>query len=109
MRLAGAAGFAGALKGAEKPVRIGLVGVGSRGTGLLRILLDVPGVQIPAISDINEEHLRNAQDLVEKGNRPRPEGYSGGPEDYRRLVAREGLDAVMTATPWELHTPVAVA
>ena len=109
LRLAGTAGLAGALKGAEKPVRIGLVGVGSRGTGLLRILLDVPGVQIPAISDINEEHLRNAQDLVEKGNRPRPEGYSRGPEDYRRLVAREDLDAVMTATPWELHTPVAVA
>ncbi len=109
LRLAGTAGLARTLKGAEKPVRIGLVGVGSRGTGLLRILLDVPGVQIPAISDINEEHLKNAQDIVEKGNRPRPEGYSRGPEDYRRLVAREDLDAVMTATPWELHTPVAVA
>lgn len=109
LRLAGTAGLAHALKAAEKPVRIGVVGVGSRGTGLVRILLDVPGVEIPAISDINEEHLKNARDIVEKDNRARPEGYSSGPEDYRRLVAREDLDAVMTATPWELHTPVAVA
>src|SRR5215471_12493882 len=39
----------------------------------------------------------------------RPEGCSNGPEDYRRLVAREDLDAIVAATPRELHTPVAVA
>ena len=103
------AGLAQSLAGAEKPVKIGLVGVGNRGTGLVKILLDVPGVEIPAICDINEEHLQNAQAIVEKSGRKRPEGYSSGPEDYRRLVAREDLDAVMTATPWQLHTPVAVA
>jgi predicted dehydrogenase len=103
------AGLAQSLAGAEKPVKIGLVGVGNRGTGLVKILLDVPGVEIPAICDINEEHLQNAQAIVEKRAGKRPEGYSSGPEDYRRLVAREDLDAVMTATPWELHTPVAVA
>jgi len=103
------AGLAQSLAGAGKPVKIGLVGVGNRGTGLVKILLDVPGVEIPAICDINEEHLQNAQAIVEKRAGKRPEGYSSGPEDYRRLVAREDLDAVMTATPWELHTPVAVA
>jgi predicted dehydrogenase len=109
LKLAGAAGMAGSLSGAGKRVRIGLVGVGNRGTGLLKIFSDIPGVEIPAICDINEEHLQNAQALVEKTWRRRPEGYSSGPEDYRRLVAREDLDAVVTATPWELHTPIAVA
>jgi predicted dehydrogenase len=109
LKLAGAAGIAGSLAGAEKPVRIGLVGVGNRGTGLVKILLDVPGVELRAICDINEEHLQNAQAIVEKAGRRRPEGYSSGPEDFRRLVAREDLDAVVTATPWELHTPIAVA
>jgi predicted dehydrogenase len=110
LKLAGVAGAAGSLAtGADTPVRIGLVGVGNRGTGLVKILLDVPGVEMPAICDINEEHLQNAQSIVEKAGRKRPEGYSSGPEDYRRLVAREDLDAVITATPWELHTPIAVA
>ena len=96
--------------GARTPVRIGCpVGVGSHGTGLVKILLAVPGVEIPAICDVNEKHLKHAQDIIEKKGRKRPEGYSHGAEDYRRLAAREDLDAVMTATPWELHTPIAVA
>jgi hypothetical protein len=59
LKLAGVAGIAPSLMGAEKPVRVGLVGVGNRGTGLVKILLDVPGAEIPAICDINEEHLQN--------------------------------------------------
>lgn len=86
-----------------------MVGVGNRGTGLLKIFLEVPGVEIPAICDINEEHLERGRAIVEKAGHKRPEGYGSGPEDYLRLVARPDLDAVVTATPWQLHTPVAVA
>jgi predicted dehydrogenase len=110
LKLAGVAAIAAAkATGNEKPVRIGFVGVGNRGTGLVRILLDLPGVEIPAICDINEQHLQTAQNLVEKSGRKRPEGYSSGVEDYLRLIVRDDLDAVMTATPWQLHTPIAVA
>jgi len=73
LKLASIAGIAPSLAGADKPVRIGLVGVGHRGTGLVKILLDVPGVEIPAICDINEEHLQSAQAIVEKSGRKRPE------------------------------------
>ncbi|PYT28664.1 MAG: hypothetical protein DMG57_14090 [Acidobacteria bacterium] len=38
LKLAGAAAIAGSLAGEEKPVRIGFVGVGNRGTGLVRIV-----------------------------------------------------------------------
>src|SRR3954469_5596472 len=96
LKLAGAAGISRGLSGADKSVKIGLVGVGNRGTGLLKILLDLPGVEIPAISDINEEHLQRAQGIVETAAGKRPEGYASGPEDYRRLIAREDLDAVIT-------------
>ncbi len=94
---------------AEKPVRIGIVGAGRRGTAHVQTLLDVPGVDIPAICDINEANLARAVGIVEQAGRKRPEGYSNGVEDFRRLCAREDLDAVLTATPWEWHTPVCVA
>ncbi len=109
LKLAGAAAIAQRIPAADKAVRVGMVGVGNRGTYLVKCLLDLPGVEIPAICDINEDHLSNAQGLVEKAGRKRPEGYSAGLEDFRRMVARSDLNAVITATPWEWHTPVCVA
>ena len=46
-----AAGQEGA--GQPKPVRVGDVGVGNRGTGLTRTMLGIQGVQIPAVCEIN--------------------------------------------------------
>jgi predicted dehydrogenase len=104
-----AGGAAQASPAAKKVVRIGFVGVGRRGTGLVKNLLTLPGVEIRAICDINEANLGGAQAIVESAAHKRPEGYSKGVEDFRRMVAREDLDAVMTATPWNWHTPVCVA
>lgn len=92
-----------------KPVRVGLVGVGNRGGSLLRSLMQLPGVEVPAICDINEEKLERAQTYVVDAGRDKPAGYSRGPEDFRRLVDRNDLDAVINATPWHWHTPISVA
>ncbi len=92
-----------------KPVRIGFVGTGNRGTGLLRYLLAVGGVEIPALCDINPDHLLGAAQVVQEGLGKRPDLYDKSPEDYRRLCERDDLDAVITATPWQLHTPVMLA
>src|SRR5438132_261100 len=98
LRLAAGAGVAIVLGGSmradesptNKPVKLAFIGVGNRGTVLLRQLLaQDPTVQIPAICDIDQKNLNRALDLVEKsrGRGQRPEGYSKGPEDYRRLLA----------------------
>lgn len=109
-------GLASQLQGAqalfgesETKVRIGFVGVGNRGSSLARFVLDIPGVEIPAICDINILNLEGSLHEVERRTGRRPEGYSRGEEDFRRMVVREDLDAVITATPWEWHTPVMVA
>ena len=94
---------------ASRPFRIAVVGTGGRGTGHVRNLLKIEGVQIPALCDINEERLARAQGLVEKAGQPRPEGYSRGTTDYLRLCERGDLDLVINATPWEHHTPISVA
>lgn len=103
------AGAALAAPGAEaKPLRAGVVGVGGRGTTLMRVLLDL-GVEVPAVCDINEANLTRAQKIVEGKGRPRPEGYSRGETDFRRMCDRNDLDFVLNATPWEWHVPVSVA
>jgi predicted dehydrogenase len=93
----------------DKPVRVGVVGVGNRGTSLLRVLLSMKGVEVPAICDIDLEHLQRATDMVAKAGRKTPEGYSDGEEQaFKSLMDRDDLDAVVIATPWEWHTPMAV-
>ena len=90
-------------------VRIGYVGVGLQGSSHVRNLLHIPGVEIRAVCDIVPEKVERIQQLVVDAGQPKPEGYSRGPEDFRRLCQRPDLDLVYTATPWEWHVPVCVA
>ncbi len=93
----------------DKPFRVGFVGVGGRGRGLLRNLLRLEKVEVPALCDINEENLARAQTMVTEAGQPKPEGYSRGDTDFRRLCDRNDLDLVINATPWQWHTPISLA
>lgn len=92
----------------SKPVRVGVVGTGGRGTGLLNLMLGMKGLAFPALCDINLERLAAAQELAVKAGHPKPEGYSKDEVAFRDMMARDDLDAVIIATPWHWHTPMAV-
>lgn len=88
--------------------RVGFIGVGGRGTYLLRLILQMPEIDVTAVCDINESHLNRAIKAVEDARHTKPAGYSDGPFDYRRLLDRGDVDAVVIATPMPLHAPMAV-
>ncbi len=75
----------------------------------MTVLLGMEGVDIPAVCDVDQAKVERAQAQVEKSGRAKPEGYWRGEEDFRRLLERSDLDAVVIATPWDWHTPMAVA
>ncbi len=104
-----AASAASAQAPSAAPVRLGMVGVGNRGTSLLRTLLDLPNVEIAAVNDVDDNALTRAQNICIEQGREKPDGYARGTEDFRRLVERDDLDAVITAAPWEWHVPVMLA
>ena len=91
-----------------RPLRVGIVGVGDRGTYHMDVLLGMDSVEVKALCDINPDYLYRAKRWVEQANKPSPALYSG-PADYLKLVERSDLDLVVTATPWQLHAPVCVA
>jgi predicted dehydrogenase len=91
-----------------RPARIAFIGVGNRGTGLLKILLKIPGTTVPAICDINQEHLDRGLELVKRAHGNTPAGYSNGPYDYRRMLERDDFDGVLIATPALLHAEMSV-
>lgn len=92
----------------SQAVRIGIIGVGSRGTGHLRGLLSRPDVTVPAICDVDKENAKRAREIAKQQGRKEPELYARGETDYKRLVARDDLDGVIIATPWLWHVPMAV-
>ncbi len=95
---------------AMETVRIGLVGIGGRGTVLLNILLDLEGVQVRAVCDIIEDRVVKAQNLVTAAGQPTPRGYARGETDFKRLCETEELDLVINAVrPWKWHVPICVA
>lgn len=92
----------------DRRVKLGFIGVGGRGTGLLKTCLRLPEVDIPAVSDLLEKNIRQAQDLVEQSGRQRPEGYSRNETSYLDMLNRDDLQGVVIATPWEMHIPMAI-
>ncbi len=107
------AGVHGAVEAANEatrgPLKIGFVGIGGRGSNLLKILLDLEGIEISALCDIREDRVTRAQRWVVEAGQREPAGYSRGETDFKRMCEREELDLVMTATPWQWHVPVCVA
>ena len=92
--------------GAEAtPVRLGLIGLGTRGTSLLRTLLEIPSSRIVALCDLEAKHTIRAQGIVEKARNSRPEGY----RSPAQLLERSDLDAVVVALPCDLHASVNLA
>ena len=93
----------------SSPLRLGVIGTGGRGTHLLHLLAAMPGVETPALCDINPQNLAKASDAVMSAGRPKPETYSGDEQAFRKLLAREDLHAVVIATPWNWHAEMTVA
>jgi predicted dehydrogenase len=91
-------------------VRVGLVGIGARGTVLLKVLLDLEGVEVKAVCDIIEDRVVKGQNLVTATGKAKPTGYSRGETDFQRLCETEELDLVINAVrPWKWHVPISVA
>ncbi len=89
-------------------VRVGIIGVGARGSGHLKHMLSLEGVEVKAICDINEGAAKRGRGNCVKKGRPAPEIYTKGDYDYRRMLERDDLDLIMVITPWRWHTPMAV-
>ncbi len=96
-----------AAPGGLRPMRLGFVGVGGRGSYHLDTCLGL-GVEVKALCDINPYYLNRAKRYVEEAGQPAPVLYDRGTEDWKRLCERNDLDMIVTATPWHWHAPICI-
>jgi len=81
-------------------LKLGIVGVGRQGRAIIAELGKLPNVQVAAICDNDASRLRTAQ------------GRTQGAEaidDYRKLLEKADITAVIIATPTHLHMDIALA
>ncbi len=87
-------------------VRIGIVGLGNRGPGAVNRLSKIDGVEIKALCDVRPERAQKAKKSLES-TKHRPDLYTAGENDWKKMCERKDLDLIYIATPWDLHTPMA--
>ena len=91
-------------------VRIGFIGTGMRGRNHVEQILLRVDCEVVAICDIDPNVLVESQKMIEKVGKKKAAQYGEkGERDYRRMLEKEQLDAVIISTPWEFHSEQAIA
>lgn len=96
---------------AQKPVRVGFIGIGKMGQGHLNGFLGYKGVLVTAVSDVYAPRMEAARAMVDsryeeferKGTKP-CKAY----KHYREVLSDPDVDAVMIAAPDHWHTRIAI-
>ena len=93
----------------RNPVRMAFIGLGERGRNHLEQALLRDDVQVTAFCDTDPTGIAKANAQMTKAGRKVPPAYTSGDEAFLDMLKRDDIDGVIIATPWEWHTPMAVA
>ncbi len=84
--------------------KFAVIGVSGRGSGMALELQNVEGVEVAAICDLYADRVEDTQKRFQEEHGFTPDGYT----DYKELLKREDICAVMVSTTWITHSRIAV-
>jgi predicted dehydrogenase len=86
--------------GANEKLNIGLIGTGGRCRDLMKALARVKHARMAAVCDIYDHHLELGRQIAD------PSAFST--KEYREILNRKDIDAVLIATPDHWHVPMTI-
>jgi predicted dehydrogenase len=94
-------------RGANDRINIASIGIRNMGGGHLRALLGNGDVRVVAICDVDSKIRQGGLDRAKAayGDAKVTEGYG----DFRHVLARDDVDAVVIAVPDHWHAPISIA
>lgn len=93
-------------KSANDAIRLALIGAGIQGQGDTHAALEVPGVKLVAVADCYDGRLTHSKELWGTGTANNVDLFTT--RDYREILSRSDVDAVLIATPDHWHKQAAV-
>lgn len=90
--------------GANERIRLGAVGVNSRGRALATNFAKQEGCEVGYVCDVDSNAIDKCIEAVKKVSGGSPKGE----KDIRKLLEKKDLDAVFIATPDHWHAPAAL-
>ncbi len=96
-------GYLGTSRGyaANETITVGCIGTGGRTRVLMKALARIPGVRIAAVCDVWDTNLATAKELAD------PQAFAT--KEYRQLLDRKDIDAVVIGSPNHQHVPMLTA
>ncbi|WP_304237239.1 Gfo/Idh/MocA family protein [Jiulongibacter sediminis] len=86
-------------------VRVALIGINGMGLNHLRWFAGITEVEIAALCDVDENHLKKAAETLKE---IRPDAKPKLFTDFRRILDDPEIDAISCATPDHWHAQVAI-
>jgi predicted dehydrogenase len=94
-----------------KKVRVGIIGLGNRGSSLIEMfqyLIENDYCEIAALSDLTEDKVIKAAEKLAQWQKVKARSYFGSTEKWQDLCKQDNIDLVLICTPWEFHAPMSI-
>ena len=93
-----------------KVVRVGFIGIGSRGSAAVHRIAQIPGCVVTGLADINPKQIDANKAWLKEHGYPEPKewGRNGNEDAWKGLCDSDCCDVIYSATPRPLHNPINV-
>ena len=97
-------GFGGAVPPSDM-IRLAGIGIESRGTTVLQTMLPHPDVRFVAIADVRADRRKAVKEMADQRN---GDTQCDTYRDFREMLERDDIDAVLIATGDRWHAPASM-
>ena len=82
-----------------KKVRVGVVGLGSRGAGAVHRISMIPGVEVTALCEIRKPRVEGELKWLKENGKPAPKVFWDSEDSWKRMCEWDGIDSKITNDP----------
>lgn len=87
-----------------KEINVAVIGIGARGNGNLKTILNMEGINVVSVCDVYEDRCDEAEEIVFEKLGKKPFKTT----DYKEAINRSDVEVVLVFSSWESHIKIAV-